>query len=220
MDWRKSDRGCAPFLQYKTLKTEQTMDCKTFRTQVADLFDKEVSLKTQTELQRHMDECESCRNYYEELASVADMLRPRHSPLQNQQKPAASHSWIKAAAIFAGVILAAGITAAAIHFAASPNKSSLFQEGTGEAVLQEEAEEAVRFSGVRLDSILTVVSAHYGKAVQFLSEEPRTMKLYTTWNPADSLQAFIGHLNMFDYLHLTLQEDTIVVESTDEQDAQ
>ena len=195
------------------------MDCKTFRTQVADLFDKDVCPREKAELRRHMDECESCRNYYDELSSVADMLRPRHSPLQNQQKPAASQRWIKAAAIFAGVVLAAGITAAAIHFANFP-KYPLLQADTEEAALHEGTEEAVRFSGVRLDSILTVVSAHYGKTVRFLNEEPRTMKLYTTWNPADSLQAFIGHLNMFDYLHLTLQEDTIVVESTDEQDAQ
>ena len=44
------------------------------------------------------------------------------------------------------------------------------------------------------------------------------MKLITTWNPADSLAAFIDHLNMFDYLHLTLQDDTIFVEQTGEED--
>ena len=187
-----------------------------------------------------MDDCEACRNYYEELASVADMLRPRRSLKDYQtdrlnrladNSPASEHSsdslkkgwrWKRqAAAVFGVVVLAAGITVAAIHLA------PLLQERAGEAsgLLQEEmgeagAGEAVRFSGVQLDSILSVVSAHYGKTVQFRNEEPRTMKLYTTWNPADSLQTFIGHLNMFDYLHLTLQEDTIFVESSDEEDAQ
>ncbi|MBQ9286401.1 MAG: DUF4974 domain-containing protein [Bacteroidaceae bacterium] len=78
----------------------------------------------------------------------------------------------------------------------------------------------VRFSNVRLDSILTVVARHYGKAVRYSSEEPRAMKLITTWNPVDSLSAFIKHLNMFDYLHLTLQGDTIFVESVEEEVAQ
>jgi len=76
----------------------------------------------------------------------------------------------------------------------------------------------IRFDDVRLDSILTVVSAHYGKAVSFRNEEPRAMKLITTWNPDDPLTAFIDHLNMFDYIHLTLQNDTIFVEQTSEED--
>ena len=76
----------------------------------------------------------------------------------------------------------------------------------------------IRFSGIRLDSILTVISAHYGKTVCFRDEESRAMKLITTWNPTDSLATFIDHLNMFDYLCLTLQDDTIFVEQTSEED--
>ena len=44
------------------------------------------------------------------------------------------------------------------------------------------------------------------------------MKIITSWNPADSLTTFIDHLNMFDYLHLTLQEDTIFVESVNDEE--
>ena len=79
---------------------------------------------------------------------------------------------------------------------------------------------SVRFDGLRLDSILTAVSEHYGKTVCYRNEEPRAMKLITTWNPADSLSAFIEHLNRFDYLHLTLQGDTIFVEYVEEEVAQ
>ena len=76
----------------------------------------------------------------------------------------------------------------------------------------------VRFSDVRLDSLLSVVSSYYGKAVRFRDEELREMKIITSWNPADSLTTFIDHLNMFDYLHLTLQEDTIFVESVNDEE--
>lgn len=195
------------------------MDCKTFRTQVADLFDKKVSPKTQARLQRHMDDCEACRNYYEELASVADRLRPRHSPLQDQQKPAASRRWtkaasereqartkFKAAAIFAGVILAAGITAAAIHHAQNRPAQPPQVKTT-----------PVNFANVSLDSILSVVALHYGQTVVFRDEEPRQMQLIMTWNPADPLSDFVRRLNAFDGLLLTMQHDTLFVEMKNEE---
>ena len=77
------------------------------------------------------------------------------------------------------------------------------------------------FSNLPLDSILSVVSAHYNCEVCFRDSAAMGMKFITTWNPEDSLAAFIEHLNMFDGLHLTLQDDTIFVESTnDEEGAQ
>jgi len=77
------------------------------------------------------------------------------------------------------------------------------------------------FSNLPLDSILSVVSAHYNCEVCFRDSAAMGMKFITTWNPEDSLAAFIEHLNMFDGLRLTLQDDTIFVESTnDEEGAQ
>jgi len=73
----------------------------------------------------------------------------------------------------------------------------------------------VRFDDVRLDSILTVVSSHYGKAVSFRSEEAKGMKFIMAWNPDSSLTSFIDGLNMFDDLLLTIQQDTIFVEITE-----
>lgn len=195
------------------------MDCKTFRTQVADLFDKKVSPKTQARLQRHMDNCEACKNYYEELASVAYRLRPRHSPLQDQQKPATFRHWMKAAsereqartkfkaaAIFAGVILAAGITAATIHHAQNRPAQPPQVKTT-----------PVNFANVSLDSILSVVALHYGQTVVFRDEEPRQMQLIMTWNPADPLRDFVRRLNAFDGLLLTMQHDTLFVEMKNEE---
>ena len=69
------------------------------------------------------------------------------------------------------------------------------------------------FSNLPLDSILVVVSAHYNCEVCFRDSAAMGMKFITTWNPEDSLAAFIEHLNMFDGLHLTLQDDTIFVDT-------
>ena len=80
---------------------------------------------------------------------------------------------------------------------------------------------SISFSNLPLDSILAVVSAHYNCEVCFRDSAAMSMKFITTWNPEDSLAAFIEHLNMFDGLHLTLQNDTIFVETTnDEEGAQ
>ena len=77
------------------------------------------------------------------------------------------------------------------------------------------------FSNLRLDSILTVVATHYNCEVCFRDSAAMGMKFITTWNPEDSLAVFIEHLNMFDGLRLTLQGDTIFVETTnDEEGAQ
>lgn len=82
-------------------------------------------------------------------------------------------------------------------------------------------ESAISFSNLRLDSILNVVAAHYNCEVCFRDSAAPAMKFITTWNPEAPLAAFIDHLNMFDGLHLTLRDDTIFVESTnDEEGAQ
>ena len=78
----------------------------------------------------------------------------------------------------------------------------------------------VSFSNLPLDSILTVVAAHYHCEVCFRDSAAMGMKFITTWNPEDSLAAFIDHLNMFDGLHLTLQGDTIIVESTNDEEGE
>ena len=132
-------------------------------------------------------------------------------------------SLLKIAAVFLGAVFLCGLAWAIMPRLISSHTDSPQSAQTTTPLPQREGQgggSPVRFDDMRLDSILTVVSAHYGKTVSYRSEEPRAMKLITTWNPDDPLTAFIDHLNMFDYLHLTLQNDTIFVESTNGEDAQ
>ena len=73
-------------------------------------------------------------------------------------------------------------------------------------------ESAILFADVRLDSMLTVVTAHYGKAVFFGNKELKALRIHTKWNPEDSLAAFVENLNELDGLQLTEQRDTIFVQ--------
>lgn len=67
------------------------------------------------------------------------------------------------------------------------------------------------FSNLPLDSILTVVAAHYDRAVCFRDTALQALRLSTTWNSEDSLSVFLETLNEFDGLRLTDERDTIFV---------
>lgn len=71
---------------------------------------------------------------------------------------------------------------------------------------------SIRFSDIRLDSILTVVAAHYGKAVCFRDTATQALRLSTIWDSEDSLAVFIATLNEFDGLLLKEERDTVFVE--------
>ena len=124
----------------------------------------------------------------------------------------------KIAAISLAAVFLSGIALAAWHIFSPAKEQPTEQANCQSSNVKRQMSTPVRFSDVRLDSLLTVVSSYYGKAVRFRDEELREMKIITSWNPADSLTTFIDHLNMFDYLHLTLQEDTIFVESVNDEE--
>lgn len=138
---------------------------------------------------------------------------------QHKQRPALH--WLRVAAVFIGVLAIAGITFAAIQLFA-PLSSP---EGDTNILQSNEAPSGavggtspVHFDNAPLDSILTVVSAHYGKAVSFRDDAMRRMKLIMTWHPEAPLADFLSRLNAFDGLSLQLQNDTVIVVQTEEKE--
>ena len=192
------------------------MDCKEFRTIVADLFDKEVSPETQKACDEHISHCAECRDYYEGLLDAVSLLRPKHSPV-SQKRNAPSRRRLQMAAMFIGVLLLlSGIAFATVQLmrqSQQPVKEHPTTTDSQQAIINHQLPSPVRFDDVRLDSILTVVSAHYGKTVNFRSEEPKSMKFIMTWKPDAPLADFIDRMNMFDGLRLSLNGDTIFVET-------
>ena len=200
------------------------MTCNEFMKTVVDLFDKEVDAQVRTECERHMAECSQCREYYEDLKSVEEWLRPSHRLCHFARRRTMEYSKLKTfqkvAAVFVGLLLMSGFVFALMH----PFLTSSKGEDADTLTLVEQplpmmrnSEGAVSFNNVPLDSMLAVVSRHYGKTVQFRNEEARTMRLIMTWQPADSLGEFIGRLNMFEGLHLVQQGDTLIVESEEKE---
>ena len=83
------------------------MDCKEFKTIVADLFDKDVDSQIKAECEKHISQCAECKEYYEELMMTAESLRPKHSPVLKREKTSGS-IFYKVAAVFVGVVLLSG----------------------------------------------------------------------------------------------------------------
>ena len=169
-------------------------------------------LLSDEEVRKAYDVMADCKKVYQREKLHTPTLPSRHGQSAQRQ------GWIyRIAAVFLGAVLLCGLAWAIIpHIISSHTDSPQSAQVTTALSHREEqgGGTSLRFDDVRLDSILSNVAAHYGKAATFRNEEPRSMKLITTWNPDESLEAFIDHLNMFDYIQLTLKNDTIFVEQT------
>ena len=129
--------------------------------------------------------------------------------------PYSPHRWYRrVAAIFIGVLIIGGIAIAA--WMAAPKASHPDTEATTivqKSNVSPSGDEggARSFTNIRLDSLLTIVAKHYGCTVVYRDEQPRTLRISTTWNQSQPLDAFIALLNELDGLRLTTEDDTIFV---------
>ena len=126
-------------------------------------------------------------------------------------------SFLKIAAVFLAVAFLGGLAFAAFHFLSPKTEKQLAEVTAPSLTGRAGGESAIRFSNARLDSILTVVSAHYGKAVCFRDSTTCELRLSTMWDCEDSLAVFIETLNEFDGLRLKDEGDTLFVESETEE---
>lgn len=178
----------------------------------------EPEAMTEAQLQELLSD-EEVRKAYDVMADCKKLYQ------KPQQKPL-SAKWLqpgqrfRIAAVFLGAVLFCGLAWAIIpHIISSHTDSPQSAQVSTPLPRNGGEESSVRFDDVRLDSILTVVSAHYGKAVSFRDEEAKGMKFIMTWDPDIPLSDFIDGLNLFDGLSLTLQRDTIFVETTEDKES-
>lgn len=176
---------------------------------------------------------EDVRKHYDVMVRLrnAFVTEKAHSPLsqegesldvRNQRTADSLHhrrgtrraSWVfRIAAIFIAAAFLGGLIFAAYH--ALSHRQTPTAQVSAPSLTERAGGESVRFADIRLDSILTVVSAHYEQQVKFLDEAPRELRFTITWNSEDSLATFIMTLNEFDGLHLCNKQDTIFVESVE-----
>ena len=135
------------------------------------------------------------------------------------------NSFQKMAASFIGLLFISGIAFAAVHIVRNyrntvgENVKSPTQEmrisNSHQPTLPADTTitiPPVVFDNVTLDSILPQIARHYGYTVSFRSDKSKPLRLFLTWNPQDSIQKVTDKLNLFEQIHIVLDEQTMIVE--------
>ena len=123
---------------------------------------------------------------------------------------------IRIAAACIALLVISGLAYAVLYKAMS--KSSANTEMTSTNVVSEtngmETNEipVIRFKNVRLDSMLSVVAKEYHRVLYFRDDQPRNLRISTTWQPQLPLSVLVNVMNELDGFMLVVTDDTILVE--------
>ena len=141
----------------------------------------------------------------------------------------------KMAASFVGLLLVSGVAFAAIHIVRQYQKpeaplaadtmaeanSSLFTLNSSLPADTIVKTEPVVFDNVTLDSIVKVIAAFHHLDMDLQNERQRVgasagmqasqLRFYFVWNQEESLQEVIEKLNMFEQVHLVIENGKLLV---------
>ena len=154
----------------------------------------------------------------------ADRLMQRIG--QEEENPQQQRfDWMKIAASVIGILFVSGIAFAAIHIVRnygntvgedlkSPTQETRISNSHQQALPADTTVTVtpIVFDKATLDSILSQIAQHYGYTVSFRSDKSKPLRLFLTWNPQDSIQKVTDKLNLFEQIHIVLDEQTMIVE--------
>ena len=173
----------------------------------------EPEAMTEAQLQELLAD-EEVREMYGLMSDCKKVYKRMNSERMKNKKYELLFTFRKIAAIFLAVVFFGGLAFAAYHFLSSKTEKQSVEVTAPSITGRAEGESSpIRFSNVRLDSILTVVAAHYNCEVCFRDTTAQALRLSTVWDREDSLSVFLETLNEFDGLRLMNERDTIFVET-------
>ena len=184
------------------------------------------------ELEAMMDEIDQMPDVEEAWHLLSEKLRVKSEESSSKHEVAQADSSLftlhssfkKVAAILISIITISGLAFAAIHFvrnhegkpAETEQQSATVEARTADAARQPAdttvSTQPVVFDNVTLDSILPQIARHYGYTVDFRNEQPKSLRLFFTWNPQDSIQKVTEKMNLFEQFRVVLEEQTIIIE--------
>ena len=134
-----------------------------------------------------------------------------------------SWGWMQIAASIIGVLMLSGISYAAISHLimmdSKPKVAITERKPDVKKVKKAYGIEAaptkqtpVIYNNVELQQIMQYIADGYGVKVEYKNEATRTLRFYLQWEADDSLQEIIDKINHFEKVHLTLNEETIIIE--------
>ena len=184
------------------------------------------------ELEAMMDEIDQMPDVEEAWHLLSEKLRVKSEESSSKHEVARADSSLftlhssfkKVAAILISIITISGLAFAAIHLvrnhegkpAETEQPAATVEARTADAARQPAdttvSLQPVVFDNVTLDSILPQIARHYGYTVDFRNEQPKSLRLFFTWNPQDSIQKVTEKMNLFEQFHIVLEEQTIIIE--------
>ena len=135
-------------------------------------------------------------------------------PLPSKERSRRSLLWHIAASLL--VALIGGMAVAAVvmsqwHVAENGTDSDTVAAYPATEESKGTDEGLVAFGGARLDSIMGVIGAYYGRRVYFREERMRGLRLHTKWNRREPLSVVIESMNELDGLRISDERDTLFV---------
>ena len=184
------------------------------------------------ELEAMMDEIDQMPDVEEAWHLLSEKLRVKSEESSSKHEVARADSSLftlhssfkKVAAILISIITISGLAFAAVHFmrnhegkpAETEQPAATVEARTADAARQPAdttvSMQPVVFDNVTLDSILPQIARHYGYTVDFRNEQPKSLRLFFTWNPQDSIQKVTEKMNLFEQFRVVLEEQTIIIE--------
>ena len=166
---------------------------------------------------------EECRQLYEQMVKATDsMFAENHKSHALPKRPTALY---KIAAVFIGLLMLSGIAYAAIHIVSSSRSqqaevqdtTAVTHKGPAPAVKFASHEvlppcEPKTFENVPLKDIATELASIYHINIKTRNTETAALRLYYPWNPQMPLGQVVEELNRFEKVHLTLTNDTLIIE--------
>ena len=144
---------------------------------------------------------------------------------EKQEAKSKKHSFLKIAAMFAGVFFVSGITFAAIHIVRQYQEQETSQMEVMENVTTPATTVAtdtlacdtvtvqpVIYDNIPLEKMLPEIATHYDAKVTFANDEARGLRFRFVWNPQQGIEQVVHDLNQFERLTVTLKDHQLIVE--------
>ena len=135
-----------------------------------------------------------------------------------------SRRWLKAAAMFIGILMLSGIAYAAVHIISrnagvdekAPTQevqhlNSPENDTATETLMADSIPQTRIFENTPLDEMVSEIAHYYNKVADIQSEEAHELRLYYKWEPKDSLESVVDDLNHFDRVSLAIEDDKLIV---------
>ncbi|MCI6160324.1 MAG: DUF4974 domain-containing protein [Prevotellaceae bacterium] len=125
---------------------------------------------------------------------------------------------LKVAAVIAGIIMFGGIAFASFTWIKSEKQPSKRMEVAAVNTVEKHSAERKASSSVRtfdnipLDSVLSVVAAHYSLRVEYKEDLLRRLRFHVDWYPERDIHDFVEVLNQFDGIHIRCEGNVLMVE--------